>query len=166
MVQTCDVGDVRETKLPGVGVRHEFATQDDQALGVIVHHDGRREILVYDVDDPDACTSVVQLSAADTHVLAELLGVSPVTETVTAVQQAIDSLALEWVEVGAGSSVAGTSIGAAALRTRTGASVVAVLRGDQTVPSPGPDFVFHVGDVAVAVGEQDGLVALRELLTS
>ena len=52
------MADVRETKLPGVGVRHEFTTDDGTDLGVLVHHDGRREILVYDSDDPDACSSL------------------------------------------------------------------------------------------------------------
>ena len=50
------MADVRETKLPGVGVRHEFTTADGTDIGVLVHHDGRREILVYDSDDPDACS--------------------------------------------------------------------------------------------------------------
>ena len=49
------MAEVREIKLPGVGVRHEFTTDAGQDIGVLVRHDGRREILVYDSDDPDAC---------------------------------------------------------------------------------------------------------------
>ena len=93
------MADVRETKLPGVGVRHEFTTEDGTDIGVIVHHDGRREILVYDTDDPDTCSSLVTLSAADTRTVGELLGASRVTEAVSAVQQEIEGLAIEWIEL-------------------------------------------------------------------
>ena len=63
-------------------MRHEFTTEDNTDIGVLVHHDGRREILVYDSDDPDKCSSLVTLSAADTRTVSELLGASRVTEAV------------------------------------------------------------------------------------
>lgn len=159
------MGTVRETKLPGVGVRHEFTTEAGQEVGVIVQHDGRREILVYDEVDPDACSSVVRLSGGDTQTLAELLGASHVTETVSAVQQEIEGLAIEWVELPEGSPVVGTTIRDGAFRTRTGASIVAVIRGQASIPAPAPEFGFEVEDVVVAVGTHEGLAALRLLLS-
>ncbi len=156
--------DVRETKLPGVGVRHEFTTDNGNDVGVLVHHDGRREILVYDSDDPDRCTTLVNLTAADTRTLSELLGGSQVTEAVVAVQQEIEGLAIEWIQLESGSPAVGTTIGDGAYRTRTGSSVVAVMRGDESVPAPGPEFAFQEHDVVVAVGTTDGLARLRELL--
>jgi K+:H+ antiporter subunit KhtT len=158
------VADVRETKLPGVGVRHEFTTDDGDDVGVLVHHDGRREILVYDSDDPDACTTLVNLTANDTRTLSELLGASQVTEAVEAVQQSIEGLAIEWIQLTEDSPAVGTTIADGAYRTRTGASVVAVMRGDRSVPAPDPGFRFERGDVVVAVGTTDGLAALRELM--
>lgn len=155
---------VRETKLPGVGVRHEFTTEDGQDVGVLVHHDGRREILVYDTDDPDACSSLMRLSSDDTRTLAELLGASRVSEAVAdAVQQEIEGLAIEWIELGDSSPAIGQTITDGAYRTRTGASIVAVMRGDASVPAPAPDFTFHAHDVVVAVGTSDGLEKLRHL---
>ena len=156
--------DVRETKLPGVGVRHEFTTDSGNDVGVLVHHDGRREILVYDSDDPDKCTTLVNLTAGDTRTLSELLGASQVTEAVAAVQQEIEGLAIEWIQLESGSPAVGTTIGDGAYRTRTGSSVVAVMRGDESVPAPGPEFGFQEHDVVVAVGTSEGLARLRELL--
>lgn len=49
-------------------------------------------------------------------------------------------------------------------RTRTGCSVVAVVRGAETFPAPGPDFGFETGDVMVAVGTTEGLDSLRRLV--
>lgn len=155
---------VRETKLPGVGVRHEFTTEEGNDVGVIVHHDGRREILLYDVVDPDACTSVVNLSEHDTQTLAEILGVSHVTETVAEIRQEIDGLSIEWIEIPASSDLVGTSIGDGQFRTKTGASIVAIMRASQPVPAPGPEFVLDAGDVAVAVGTHQGLASLRTML--
>jgi TrkA domain protein len=156
--------DVRETNLPGIGVRHEFTTDDGTQIGVLVRRDGRREIIVYDRDDPDACSERMQLSASDTQTLSELLGAGRVTEAVTAVRQQIEGLAIEWIELGTTSPSIGHTIADGQLRTRTGASVVAVIRGDTTVPAPEPDLVFQPGDVAVAVGTNEGLATLRSIL--
>lgn len=133
-------------------------------MGVIVHHDGRRELLVYGAEDPDACTSLVSLSEHDTQTLAEILGVSLVNETVAEIRQEIEGLTIDWVDIPADSDLAGTSIGDGEFRTKTGASIVAVIRNNLPVPAPGPEFVLAAGDVAVAVGTHDGLASLRTLL--
>ena len=155
---------VRETKLPGVGVRHEFTTEGGADIGVLVHHDGRREILVYDSDDPDKCSSLVALSAADTRTVSELLGASRVTEAVSAVQQEIEGLAIEWIELTPASPASGATIGDGMYRTRTGSSIVAVIRDGESIPAPGPEFPLLEGDVIVAVGTVDGLAAMRDLI--
>ena len=156
--------DVRETNLPGIGVRHDFTTADGTRIGVLVRRDGRREILVYDRKDPDACSERMQLSASDTQTLSELLGAGRVTEAVTAVRQQIEGLAIEWIDLGMTSPLIGHTIADGQLRTRTGASVVALIRGDTTVPAPEPDFVFEARDVVVAVGTDEGLATLRSIL--
>jgi TrkA domain protein len=156
--------DVRETNLPGIGVRHDFTTDDGTLIGVLVRRDGRREILVYDRDDPDACSERMQLSRSDTQTLSELLGAGRVTEAVAAVRQQIEGLAIEWYDLDTTSPAIGNTIADLQLRTRTGASVVAVIRGDTTVPAPEPGLAFDSRDVAVAVGTDEGLAALRSIL--
>jgi TrkA domain protein len=158
------MAEVRETKLPGVGVRHEFTTDGGDDVAVLVHHDGRREILVYDSDDPDRCSSILNLTAADTRTVSELLGASRVTEAVAAVQQEIEGLAIEWIELTPSSPAAGATIGDGMYRTRTGSSIVAVIREGQSVPAPGPEFPLLAGDVIVAVGTVEGLATMRELI--
>jgi TrkA domain protein len=49
-------------------------------------------------------------------------------------------------------------------RTKTGSSIVAVIRGGESIPAPGPEFPLLVGDVIVAVGTVDGLATMRELI--
>ncbi len=156
--------EVTETQLPGVGVRHEFTTAEGERVGVLSHRSGRREVLVYDRKDPDACSTVVHLSREDTRTLAELLGATQVSEALMAVQQRLEGLAIDWVNMPAGSRFVGATIADGKFRTRTGVSIVAVLRGETTVPAPGPEFAFEPGDVAVAVGTPEGLTQLEELL--
>lgn len=158
------MAEVTETQLPGVGVRYEFQTAEHDHVGVVHHHSGRREIVVYDRKDPDVARSVLEISADDSRTLSDLLGGNQVSEALAAVQQRIEGLTLEWVEVDEGSSMADHSIGEGELRTRTGASVVAVIRGDTSVPAPGPEYVLTPGDVVVAVGTADGLELLRQAL--
>lgn len=155
---------VRETKLPGVGVRHEFTTHDGTIVGVLEHHDGRADVLVYDRDDPDQCTSMLHLDEDDMRTLGTLLGASQITESIGAVQQQIEGLWFEWVELPAEAPAVGMTIADGQYRTRTGVSIVAVIRGTTTVPAPEPLFEFAAGDTIVAVGTRDGLAAVRSLL--
>lgn len=156
--------EVTETQLPGVGVRHDFTTAGGERIGVLSHRSGRRELVVYRRDDPDACLTALHLSAEDTRTLAELLGATQVSEVLAAVQQRLEGVAIDWVTIPARSPYAGSTIRRGEFRTRTGVSIVAVIRGDTTFPAPGPDFAFESGDVAVAVGTPRGLSQFADLL--
>lgn len=158
------MADVTETQLPGVGVRYEFSTEADERVGVIVHRGGRREVVVYDTNDPDICRTVMRLSVDDTRTLSELLGASRVSEVTDAVQQEIEGLAIDWLPVSASSSFVGKTIADGMIRTRTGVSIVAVIRGPETFAAPAPEFEFAAGDLAVAVGTLEGLEVVRGIL--
>src|SRR4051812_11424070 len=149
------MAEIQETLLPGVGVRHELTTAGGERLALLTHRTGRRELAIYDRDDPDVCRTVLHLSDEDTAALGELLGASHVTETVRHVQQ-LDGVVMEWITVASTSAAAGATIAAGEFRTKTGASIVAIVRGDATVPAPGPDAQLDGGDVVVAVGTPTG----------
>jgi len=156
--------DVRETQLPGIGIRHEFVTAARDRVGVLTHRTGWRELLVYDRDDPDACRSV-RLEDEDAHTLAELLGASRVTEQLSAMQQEVKGLAIDWVTVPPSSELDGITIAASALRARHGVTIVAVARGEEQTPVPSPDFRLVAGDVLIVIGRPDDVTRLRTLLT-
>ncbi|HUF33282.1 MAG TPA: cation:proton antiporter regulatory subunit [Acidimicrobiales bacterium] len=158
------MAEVRETKLPGVGVRHDFVTSEGERIGVLVHRTGRRELLVYDREDPDSCRQVVHLDGDDTRTLSEVLGSSPVSEALGELQQEVEGLTIDWITVEDASTAVGRTLRDAALRARTGVSIVAVLRKGETIPSPGPDFVLEGGDTAVTVGTAAGTQDLTNLL--
>jgi TrkA domain protein len=157
--------EILETLLPGVGVRHELTTAGGERVALLTHRTGRRELAIYDRDDPDVCRTVLHLSSDDTAAIADLLGANQVSETVQRVQQ-LEGVAMDWITIAASSPAAGRTIADGAFRTQTGASIVAIIRGDSTVPAPGPETTLDEGDVIVAVGTPDGLAQLRSLLGS
>jgi len=59
--------------LPGVGHSVRFATGAGAWVGVIRHHDGHRELVVYAVDDPDTVRTALRLTEQEAHELAEVL---------------------------------------------------------------------------------------------
>ena len=155
---------IEETQLPGVGVRHDFETRGGVRVGVISHRNGRRELLVYAEHDPDACREVLRLDEDEGHALADLLGGTTVTEAVHAITQKVEGLSIDWVDVSASSVAANRSLAACGVGRDTGATVVAVVRGGETVPAPGGDYVLAAGDTAVVVGTPEGITEITTLL--
>jgi TrkA domain protein len=156
--------EVKEVELPGVGVRYEFITEEGNRVGIVSHRSGRREIYLADPHDPDRFKLALGLSEEDARTLAEMLGASRVAEELAELQQKVEGLAIDWLPVREDSPHAHSTIGEARVRTRTGVSVVAVLRGEQAIPAPGPDVQLKPGDYLVVVGTPRGIEQVVELI--
>lgn len=156
---------VVETPVPGVGVRYELELESGQRVGVLAHRSGRRDLLHYDPRDPDAVEAEMVLTPAEGKVVAELLGGTQLAESLAQVQQRVEGLAIDWLPIPATSRFAGRTIGDAEVRTRTGVSIVAVVRGDDAFPAPGPEFPLAADDTVVVVGTPEGIRAAEALLT-
>ncbi|GAB7193388.1 cation:proton antiporter regulatory subunit [Kineococcus sp. NUM-3379] len=157
--------DIEETKLPGIGLRHDFVTERGRRIGVISQRNGDRELLVYSKDDPDACSFVVDLEPSEAEALAELLGAPRVVERLARLREQVEGIATEGIYIEPGSPYDGRTLGDAQIRSRTGASVVALVRRGDVIPSPTPAQVFRAGDKVVVVGTEDGVRATAKLLT-
>lgn len=155
---------VEETPLPGIGVRHDLVTAAGRRVGVVLHRNGRRELVVYDARDPDAGIAQVRLTPEEADALAEILGAPRVIERLAALHRQVEGLVSEEIRVRPGSAFDGRPLGDTRARTRTGASIVAVIRGGEVVASPGPDFRFAGGDVVVVVGTAEGTSAVADII--
>ena len=156
--------DIEETRLPGVGLRHDFVTRQGRRIGVISQKNGSRELFMYDPEDPDACRAVIDLTPEESEVVAELLGAPRVIERLARLREQVEGIVTEGIPLTATSPFIGRTLGEAQVRSTTGASVVAVVRGDTVVPSPGPDFRFQVGDKVVVVGTEEGVHEAAKIL--
>ncbi|MBA3794029.1 MAG: TrkA family potassium uptake protein, partial [Rubrobacter sp.] len=52
----------------------------------------------------------------------------------------------DWMEIPKSCALAGRAIGELGVRAKTGASIVALVRGDEVVTNPGPDLTLEPGD--------------------
>jgi TrkA domain protein len=156
--------ELEETRLPGVGLRHDFLTEGGRRIGVISLKSGARHLVVYREDDPDTVKASVELTDDEAQVLAELLGAPRVIERLAKLREQVEGITTAGIPLGSSSPYVDRTLADAAIRSRTGVSVVAVVRGDEVTPSPTPDFRFRADDKVVVVGTEDGVRAASEIL--
>lgn len=156
--------DVNEVLLPGVGLRYDFTTADGDHVGIVAARNGSFEILTPAGDDPDEVRPVFRLRPDEAAAVAEILGAPRIAERFADLTREVPGLSAAQVEVPPGSAYAGRSLGDTRARTRTGASVVAVVRGDAVIPSPGPGEELRAGDILVVIGTHEGLTAIERII--
>ncbi|WP_106180560.1 cation:proton antiporter regulatory subunit [Prauserella shujinwangii] len=155
---------VEVTPLPGIGVRKDFVLDSGRRVGVVTHRDGKIELIVSKSDDPDACLASLPLTSEEAGALANLLGAPQLVAQLTEEHRELPGINTRQLPIKGGSPYDGRTLGDTAMRTRTGASVVAVMRAGQVHPSPGPGFTFTEGDLLVAVGTSEGLESAAKIL--
>ncbi len=156
--------DVEETKLPGIGLRHEFLTVRERRIGVLTHRMGRRDVFLYSEDDPDAVESMVILTDDEADTLSGLLGGARFAEHLDRALGEVPGVAIERLPLPVDSRYAGHVLGDTHARTETGVSIVALLRAGDVLPAPGPATCLLGGDTLVVVGTPEGIAALSALL--
>jgi TrkA domain protein len=155
---------VYETDIPGVGRRFELELSGDTRVVVVVHHDGRCELFRREGPDGDA-ERILDLSGDRANKLGSILeGAYFESVDVDEVAVPLGGAFIEWVEVTADSPVLDETLAETNLRGETGASVIAVQRGEETIPNPGADLKLRVGDLLVAVGAREEHAALADLV--
>jgi TrkA domain protein len=154
---------IRETQLPGVGVQHDFETEQGHRVGVITHHTGRRDFLVFSADDPDMCATSTNFTEKEAQILGEMLGASQVVKSINSVQQNIDGLAIDWIPVQEGWPCTNTSIHDLGLY-QTGTQIIAIIRGEETIPAPEPSFRLQSNDTVVVIGKPEGITQSHDVM--
>ena len=157
--------DVTEVELPGVGLRYEFDLAQGDRLGVVARRSGGFEVVLYSRDDPDEAQPVFRLAEAEAEALAQIFGAPRIAERFADLTREVPGLHAGQVEVGAESPYSGRPLGETRARTRTGASIVAVVRDDRVLASPGPDEVLRPADVLVVIGTDDGIAGVQDIVT-
>ncbi|QFU91429.1 K(+)/H(+) antiporter subunit KhtT [Amycolatopsis sp. YIM 10] len=155
---------VEVTPLPGIGVRKDFALRSGRRVGVVNHRDGQIELIVSKSDDPDACLAALPLTIDEAAALSNLLGAPQLVAQLKEEHADLPGINTKQLPVATGSPFDGRTLGDTALRSRTGVSVVAVMRAGQVHPSPTPDFTLTGGDLMVTVGTSEGLQAAYKIL--
>jgi TrkA domain protein len=156
--------DVTEVLLPGVGVRYDFTTRRGERFALVTRRSGSVEFMTF-ADDPDAPLPLWQLDAEEAEVVAEVLGAPRIAERFADLTKEIPGLGAGQVPVTGSSPYAGRPLGDTRARTLTGASIVALVRGDTVVASPRPDDILRSGDILVVIGTHEGISGVQEIIS-
>lgn len=155
---------VREVTLPGIGKKYVLPLRAGGNLAIVVRPDGERRLFHF-LEDEDRPCDVVKVESDEAQQVANLLGASMVgAPDLDKLELVLGALEIEWVEVAAGSPMVGRTLGDSELRQRSGASVVAILRGEEALPNPPVDTPFQEGDTLLLLGDDAQTDAAKRLI--
>lgn len=155
---------IEKIDLPGIGIRHDIVTKLGRHIGVLNYRDGRRELALYDSEDPDTVLEAVELSTDEADSLADLLGHTALLSQIADLGSGSLGLFTEQMILPTDSRFLDKPLGDTKARTKTGCSIVAILRGESVIPSPEPVEVLLDHDILIAVGTRTGLEKLEQIL--
>src|SRR4051812_3766657 len=118
--------DLRETRLPGVGVKYSLRLAAGGRLTIILHNDGKREIYVFreggGEDDPRA---VIELDDEEARQLGAVIGGAfERPKIVEELEMALGELHIEWVPVPDTSPWIAKTLAECGFRAKTGVTVI------------------------------------------
>lgn len=137
--------EVREVLLPGIGLCYEFNTADRDRIGVIAKRSGDFEVVRYQRSDPDAAVPIMRLTGEEAEAMAQILGAPRIVDRFSALTSGMAELDASQVRIRPGTPFVDRPLGDTQVRTRTGASIVAIVRDELVLPSPGPSDVAASG---------------------
>jgi TrkA domain protein len=156
--------DVKEVLLPGVGLRYEFTSHTGDRIGIIARRGGDFDVVRYGPDDPDQARPVLHLTDAEAEAVAQILGAPRIAERFTELSRGLPGVETGQVRIVAGSPFVGHPLGDTRARTRTGASIVAIVRNEQVLASPGPTEMLCARDVLIVIGTEDGIAGVERII--
>lgn len=156
--------EVKEVLLPGVGLRYEFDNADGTRVGVIARRSGDFEFVLYGPADPDQARQMFRLTDEEADALAQILGAPRLVERFADLTKEVPGLDAGQVEIVPSSPFVDRPLGDTKARTRTGASIVAIVRDEEVLASPGPTEVLHAEDVLVVIGTENGIAGVRRIV--
>lgn len=157
--------ELRETRLPGVGVKYGCVTAHGARLAVILHNEGLREIYYFRHPDDEEPQAVIQLEDDEARQLGAVIGGAyDRPKIVEDLEMAFGELAIEWVPVPDTSPAIGKTLAECGFRARTGITIIAILRQPESVAGAQPTDVVEQGDTLVTVGKLGQYPAFRRLL--
>jgi TrkA domain protein len=157
--------ELRETRLPGIGVKYGLRLDAGGRISLIQHNDGKRELYWFRRSDDEEPTAVIGFDDDEARQLGAVLGGAyERPKIVEDLEMALGELMIEWVGVPDTSPLIGKTLAEAALRATTGITIIAILREPEPVSGAQPDDVIQQGDTLVTVGKAGQYAAFHRRL--
>jgi TrkA domain protein len=146
--------ELRETRLPGIGVKYGFRLTSGGRISLIFHNDGKRELYWFRRADDEDPKAVITLDDDEARQLGAVLGGAyERPKIVEDLEMALGELQIEWVPVPDTSPWIGKSLAECQFRAKTGITIIAILREPEPVSGAQPSDVIQQGDTLVTVGK-------------
>ncbi len=159
--------ELRETPLPGFGKKYTLTLSTGEKITLVIYQSGQRELYLMERGEEDPICSV-RLTDEEARELAFILGgvrYQPLPSDKMSL--IFRELVVEWVPVENTCPIAHKTLADLAVRRVTGASVIAILRGETIIPTPDPYHeVIQPGDILVVVGTRPQIEKLLPLCRS
>jgi TrkA domain protein len=156
--------DVKEVLLPGVGLRYEFTSHQGDRIGIIARRGGDFDVVLYGRDDPDEARPVFHLTDEEADTVAQILGAPRIAERLTELTREVPGLEAGQIHVRPGSPFVDHPLGDTQARTRTGASIVAIVRNEDVLASPSPAEMLRARDVLIVIGTEEGIAGVEQIV--
>lgn len=158
--------EIYEADIPGVGRKFELPTgSGEERLVVLIHHDGKRELFVRPSEGADS-ERIASLTGEQARTLGTILeGAYFQPVELEQIRVPLGEAIIEWVDVSPDSPLVGSTLRESGARQRTGVSIVAIQRGEETIANPDPDVAVEAGDILVALGTREEHAALANLVS-
>ncbi|MDT8358227.1 MAG: TrkA C-terminal domain-containing protein [Methanomicrobiaceae archaeon] len=146
--------DFRSLDLPGIGTKYQLETSAGDTVAIIYMKDGT--IQLYTLPKGHSESSAIELSLNESRRLGSVLSGAIIESEKEGVQIAFSALSDLRISVHTyliGKELAGKCIADLQVRKRSGATIIAVSRGETNVINPPPWFEFNEGDSVVVIGE-------------
>lgn len=146
---------IYETEVPGVGHKFELELDGEERLIVLIHHDGKREVYRRPGENQDS-QKLFSLTGKRARQLGSILeGAHFQPIEMDKIQVPLGEAIIEWVDIGSSSPLVGQTLRDANIRERSGVSVIAIQRGDETMSNPTPETTIGADDILVTLGSRD-----------
>jgi TrkA domain protein len=155
---------VYETELPGVGRKFELDLGEGGARVIVVlHHDGHCELFHRAAPDAEE-RKLVSLSGEQANKLGSILeGAYFESVDIDQLTAPLGESIIQWIEIRDTSPIVDATLAEAAIEERTGASVIAIQRGTDTLSDLDGSVTIRVGDHLIALGSREQQNELAEL---
>jgi len=146
--------------LPGIGTRYELDSDKGDTVSAIYMKSGAVQLYVLPRGADEPC--MVELNRTEARRVGSVLTGALMESEPEGVEIAFSALADLRISVHTypvPRQLVGSCIGDLRIRTRTGATIIAVSHGggEEVTINPPPGYVFSKGDAMVAIGEHDQL---------
>lgn len=145
----------KETDLPGIGKKYTLHLNSGQDVAIIIHLSGKREIFYFDNPDDDPQFHFVMNEEEAQLLGSVLLGSYFKPEQEQQKELLMGKLSIEWVTIDKLCTLVGKSILQSEIRKMTGVTIIAIIRGKESIINPMPDEIILEKDTLVVVGNRE-----------